>query len=49
MKWNTNTLGLRRFFCMLLTLIMLSTSITSAVIPVKTAYGEAAWELYPNP
>ncbi|MFD0617853.1 erythromycin esterase family protein [Paenibacillus sp. GCM10027629] len=42
MTWNTDTLGLRRFLCMPLTLIMLSTSMTSAVIPVKTAYGEAA-------
>lgn len=42
MKWKANTLSLRSLLCMPLTLIMLSTSITSAVIPVKTAYGEAA-------
>ncbi|WP_227793415.1 erythromycin esterase family protein [Paenibacillus guangzhouensis] len=42
MRWNTNTFGLRRFLCMPLTLIMLSASMTSAVIPIKTAYGEAA-------
>lgn len=42
MKWNKDTAGRCRFSCMLLTMIIVSASITSAVIPVKTAYGEAA-------